>query len=112
MRLLQLCKYPAEGPGSEKLRNSIERHRADLQKEYQNFCDCEESRLPHRIPSPCQVSINLLTLKLYDALETHSQFNLSNALPGVSVVEFIKNFIPKYRGEHKEELVKVIELSQ
>lgn len=32
-RLLQLCKYPAEGPGSKELRESIERNRADLQKE-------------------------------------------------------------------------------
>ena len=60
----------------------------------------------------CQVSLHLLTLKLYDALETHSQFNLSNALPGDLVVEFIKNFIPKYKGENKEELIKVCELSQ
>ena len=63
------------------------------------------------IPRSCQESINLLTLKLYDALETHSQFNLSNALPGDLVVEFIKNFIPEYSGEHKEELIKVVELS-
>ena len=68
--------------------------------------------LYERIPKSCQVSINLLTLKLYKALETHSQFNLSNALPGDLVVEFIKNFIPEYKGEHKEELIKVCELSQ
>ena len=59
-----------------------------------------------------QDSLNLLTFKLYDALETHSQFNLSNALPGDLVVEFIKSFIPEYNGEHKEELIKVVELSQ
>ena len=64
------------------------------------------------IHNPLQDSLNLLTLKLYDALETHSQFNLSNALPGDLVVEFIKNFIPEYNGEHKEELIKVVELSQ
>ena len=61
---------------------------------------------------PLQDSLNLLTLKLYDALETHSQFNLSNALPGDLVVEFIKSFIPEYNGVHKEELIKVVELSQ
>ena len=65
-----------------------------------------------RIHNPLQDSLNLLTLKLYDALETHSQFNLSNALPGDLVVEFIKSFIPEYNGEHKEELIKVVELSQ
>ena len=64
------------------------------------------------IHNPLQDSLNLLTLKLYDALETHSQFNLSNALPGDLVVEFIKSFIPEYNGEHKEELIKVVELSQ
>ena len=65
-----------------------------------------------RIHNPLQDSLNLLTLKLYDALKTHSQFNLSNALPGDLVVEFIKSFIPEYNGEHKEELIKVVELSQ
>ena len=71
-----------------------------------------DRKITKQIPISCQVSLHLLTLKLYDALETHSQFNLSNALPGDLVVEFIKNFIPKYEGENKEELFKVIELSQ
>ena len=71
-----------------------------------------DRKITKQIPISCQVSLHLLTLKLYDALETHSQFNLSNALPGDLVVEFIKNFIPKYEGENKEELIKVIELSQ
>ena len=64
------------------------------------------------IHNPLQDSINLLTLKLYDALKTHSQFNLSNALPGDLVVEFIKRVIPEYNGVHKEELIKVVELSK
>ena len=64
------------------------------------------------IHNPLQDSLNLLTLKLYDALKTHSQFNLSNALPGDLVVEFIKRVIPEYNGVHKEELIKVVELSQ
>ena len=47
IKLLQeLIKYPAEGPGSEELKNSIKRHRADLEKEYQNFCNREKSRVP------------------------------------------------------------------
>ena len=71
-----------------------------------------DRKITKQIPMSCQVSLHLLTLKLYDALETHSQFNLSNALPGDLVVEFIKNFIPKYEGENKEELIKVCELSQ
>ena len=54
----------------------------------------------------------LLTLKLYDALETHSQFNLSNALPGHCVIEFIRECISRYNGEWKEELADVVKLSE
>ena len=36
-----------------------------------------------------QTRWNVLTLKMYDALETHTQFNLCNAVPGSSIVEFI-----------------------
>ena len=53
----------------------------------------------------------LLTLKLYDALETHSQFNLSNAVPGHYVIEFMKETIRKWEGEHKDELVEVVKWS-
>ena len=56
--------------------------------------------------SLCGIPISILTLKLYDALETHSQFNLSNALPG----KFVLDFIGGYVGEHKEELDEVIKL--
>ncbi|XP_068727979.1 uncharacterized protein [Montipora capricornis] len=61
-------------------------------------------------PDPCRISmkqidprqtpLNLLTLKLYDALETHSQFNLSNAVPGSDVIDFIKDTLRKYFGQH------------
>ena len=94
--------------------NTIENIRKSLQT--QTITDVPEyeidRKITKQIPMSCQVSLHLLTLKLYDALETHSQFNLSNALPGDLVVEFIKNFIPKYEGENKEELIKVIKLSQ
>ena len=98
--------------------NTIENIRKSLQT--QTITDVSEydidylclQNITKEIPMSCQVSLHLLTLKLYDALETHSQFNLSNALPGDLVVEFIKNFIPKYEGENKEELIKVIKLSQ
>ena len=63
----------------------------------------------YRDPSTHHNPMALLTLKLYDALETHSQFNLSNALPGHLVVEFVKNSISEYEGEHKEELAEVAE---
>jgi len=62
--------------------------------------------------SLCGIPISILTLKLYDALETHTQFNLSNALPGMLVVDFIKDSISKYTGEYKEELAKVVELAK
>ena len=95
----------------ENLRKSLQTQTISDVRE----CDVKylsDGSLYERIPKSCQVSINLLTLKLYKALETHSQFNLSNALPGDLVVEFIKNFIPEYKGEHKEELIKVCGLSQ
>ncbi|XP_078364843.1 uncharacterized protein LOC144649251 [Oculina patagonica] len=56
----------------------------------------------------CQTSMSLLTLKLYDALETHSQFNLSNALPGHLVNKFIKNAISECTGVYKEELAEML----
>ena len=66
----------------------------------------------YRDPKNCQTSLTLLTLKLYDTLETHSQFNLINALPGKLVVDFIKDSISKYTGEHEEELAEVVELAK
>lgn len=58
-----------------------------------------------------QIPMFLLTLKLYDALETHSQFNLSNAVPGHFVTEFIEETIKKCEEEHKDELVEVVKWS-
>ena len=65
----------------------------------------------YQFPDPCQIPMFLLTLKLYDALETHSQFNLSNAVPGHCVIEFMKETIRKWEGEHKDELVEVVKWS-
>ena len=64
---------------------------------------------PGDLPLLGKTSIYLLTLKLYDALETHSQFNLSNALPGDQVIDFVKMSIKKYQGDCKDELAKVVE---
>ena len=61
------------------------------------------------LPRLGKTSIYLLTLKLYDALETHSQFNLSNALPGDQVIDFLKTSLREYQGDCKDELVKVVE---
>ena len=62
-------------------------------------------------PDPRQIPMNLLTLKLYDALETHSQFNLSNAVPGDNVIKFMEEAIRKCNREHKDELVEVVKWS-
>ena len=94
----------------EDIRESLQTHTISDVKECDlNFLSRGASI--EEIPKSCHVSLHLLTLKLYDALETHSQFNLSNALPGDLVVEFIKNFIPECNEERKEELIKVVELS-
>ena len=61
------------------------------------------------LPLLGKTAVYSLTLKLYDALETHSQFNLSNALPGDQVIDFVKMSIEKYQGDCKDELVKVVE---
>ena len=61
------------------------------------------------LPRLGKTAVYLLTLKLYDALETHSQFNLSDALPGDQVIDFVKMSIEKYQGDCKNELVKVLE---
>ena len=62
-------------------------------------------------PDPCQPPMNLLTLKLYDALETHSQFNLGNALPGHYGIEFIEKFLRECKGESNDELKRVVKWS-
>ena len=72
----------------------------------------EQAIFYHPAPDPCQTPMFLLTLKLYDALETHSQFNLSNALPGQYVIEFIKETIRKNKGESKQELEEVVKWSE
>ena len=94
----------------ENIRKSLQTHTiSDVQERDVNYLS--RGSFLEGIPTSCHISLHLLTLKLYDALETHSQFNLSNALPGDLVVEFIKNFIPECNGERKEELIKVVELS-
>ena len=94
----------------ENIRKSLQTHTiSDVQERDVNYLS--HGSFLKGIPTSCHISLHLLTLKLYDALETHSQFNLGNALPGDLVIEFIKNFIPECNGEHKEELSKVVELS-
>lgn len=56
---------------------------------------------------PRQTPLNMLVLKLYHALATHSQFNLSNAVPAHDVFEFIKDSINKYKGDYHNELMEL-----
>ena len=99
-------------------RGKIEKIRKSLQtSDISNISDddimfssiCDRDRF-NNVSDPCQTPMNLLTLKLYDALETHSQFNLSNALPGHCVIKFIEETIVKFE-EHKDELVEVVKWS-
>ena len=59
-------------------------------------------------PDPRQIPMNLLTLKLYDALKTHSQFNLSDAVSGDDVIKFIEKALKECEGKHKAELDEVV----
>ena len=88
-KILQTCVIPEESEISEAIKFYF-RSTSDL-------------------PPLGKTSMYLLTLKLYDALETHSQFNLSNALPGDQVIDFVKMSIKKYQGDCKAELAKVVE---
>ena len=94
----------------EKIRESLQTHAiADVPDDVRK---CWVLTHYYSYPKNCQTPMFLLTLKLYDALETHSQFNLSNALPGHLVVGFINDSVSKYTGEYKEELAEIIKLSK
>ena len=93
----------------EKIRNSLQTSSiSGISDEAIQHASLHRDFVEVPVPDPCQTPMFLLTLKLYDALETHSQFNLSNALPGHYVIEFIQETIRKYEGEHKDELVEVM----
>ena len=108
----------------EKIRETLETREipevSEFCKEYDSFKWSDSGcRLPdfsgrrgsaQVISDPRLIPMYLLTLKLYDALETHSQFNLSNAVPGEQVTEFIKDSISKYDGEHKDELAEIVKM--
>ncbi|KAL9950305.1 hypothetical protein ACROYT_G042784 [Oculina patagonica] len=95
----------------ERIRKSLQTHAIPDVPEHvgKRYCSFTDHYLDRR---NCQTPMFLLTLKLFDALETHSQFNLSNALPGHLVVEFIENSISKNTGECKEELAEIVKLSE
>ena len=107
-------------------REKIEQIRKSMETNYiSDISDKEITRLrdqvisPHSVvpvfstsePDPRQIPMNLLTLKLYDALETHSQFNLSNAVPGDNVIKFIEEAFKECERKHKDKLDEVVKWS-
>ena len=62
------------------------------------------------LPPAAQTPLFLLMLKLYEDLETYSQFNLSNALPGNLVIELVKNSVNQYQGDCKDELAEILKV--
>ena len=87
----------------EKIRKSLQTHAiSDVPDSVIDYLSCRDASL-----SLCEIPISILTLKLYEALETHSQFNLSNALPAKLVVDFIS----EYAGEHKKDLAEMVKLA-
>lgn len=63
----------------------------------------EQVRKNDEKPDPCQTPLNLLTLKLHRALNTHCQFVSSKAVPIETLREFLRQVAGKYKGNHKEE---------
>ena len=111
----------------ETFQTSIIPHKTELEHEYSTFTKSTstvevpsafgykkrkhvyEDRLTQFVtPDPQQTPLNILVLKLYHALETHSQFNLSNAVPAHDVLEFIQDSIIKYKGDYHNELTEII----
>lgn len=96
----------------ETFQTSIIPHTTELERKYSTFTECtsaievpstfgdkkrkhvyEDQLTQFLAPDPRQTPLNILVLKLYQALATHSQFNLSNAVPSHDVLEFIQDSI-------------------
>ena len=110
----------------ETFQTSIIPHTTELEREYSTFTEYtstvevpsafgykkrehvyEDQLTQFLTPDPRQTPLNILVLKLY-ALETHSQFNLSNAVPAHDVLEFIQDSINKYKGDYHNEFTEII----
>lgn len=96
----------------ETFQTSIIPHATELERKYSTFTKCtstievpcpfgdkkrkhvyEDQLTWFLTPDPRQTPLNILVLKLYQALATHSQFNLSNAVPSHNVLEFIQDSV-------------------
>ena len=86
------------------------------QKRFKEVLTLEEQNAIEKIQKSPQTShVNpqpQLTLKLYGILKTHSLLDVSYALPGCKVVDFVRNSTSKHEGDHKEELAEIIEWSE
>ena len=102
-------------------------HTTEFEYEYSTFTKCtsnvevpsafgykkrkrvyEDQLTQFLTPDPRQTPLNILVLRLYRALETHSQFSLSNAVPAHDVLEFIQDSINKYKGDYRNDLTEKI----
>ena len=111
----------------ETFQTSVIPHKTELEHEYSTFTKStstvevpsavgykkrkhvyEDQLTQFLTPDPRQTPLNILVLKLYHALETHSQFNLSNAVPAHDVLEFIQDSINKYKGDYHNEFTEII----
>lgn len=103
----------------EQIRKSMETNYISDISDREITCLRDQVISPHSVvpvfatsePDPRQIPMNLLTLKLYDALETHSQFNLSNAVRGGNVIKFIEEAFKECERKHKDELDEVVKWS-
>lgn len=86
------------------------------QKRFKEVLTLEEQNAIEKIQKSPQTSLvnpqPQLTLKLYGILKTHSLLDVSYALPGCIVVDFVRNSTSKHEGDHKEELAEIIEWSE
>lgn len=111
----------------ETFQTSIIPHTTELEREYSTFTEYtstvevpsafdykkrkhvyEDQLTQFLTPDPRQTPLNILVLKLYHALETHSQFNLSNAVPAHDVLEFIEDSINKFKGDYHNEFTEIM----
>lgn len=92
---------PDERKTIEKIKESLQT--SDI-TDLKHTRGAEEVRKKGERPDPCQTPLNVLTLKLYDALETHCQFVSSKAIPQDTVCKFLKDAAIDYNGPDKEEL--------
>lgn len=71
----------------------------------------EQVRKNDEKPDPCQTPLNLLTLKLHRAFNTHCQFVSSKAVPIETLRKFLGRAAGNYEGDNKEEFDSLLATS-